>query len=291
MTARVIDGRAIARAIEARIATDAADLRKRIGRSPKLVAVIVGDDAASKIYVRRKSEAAQRVGIDADTRFLPATAATKDVAAVLDGLATDGTVDGILLQLPLPDGLDASSLTELIPPEKDVDAFHPRNVGATQLGQGKLQPCTPQGILEILDHENVKLEGVHVVIVNHSHVVGRPLAMLLLERNATVTICHKFTKDLAVETRRADVLVTATGVAGLIGPEHVKPGAVVIDVGIARDKEGAVRGDVRFDAVKEVAGAITPVPGGVGPLTVALLLRNVVTACRMRRAGADRAEA
>ena len=151
-------------------------------------------------------------------------------------------------------------------------------------------PCTPQGVLEILDHEKVKLEGADVVVVNHSHVVGRPLAMLLLERNATVTVCHKFTKDLAAITKRADVLITATGVLGLIGRDHVKPGAVVIDVGIARGEDGTVRGDVQFDAVKEVAGAITPVPGGVGPLTVALLLRNVVTACRLRHPGVVRAK-
>lgn len=282
MAARIIDGRAIAQRIEEALRPDVEEFLRNCGRAPGLAAVLVGDDEASHVYVRRKSEAAKRVGIDAHTHRLPSRSSESDVGHVLDRLAADDSVDGILLQLPLPSGLDADRLTAKVPPEKDVDCFHPQNVGRAAQGGATLLPCTPQGVLEILDHERVPLEGAEVCIVNHSNLVGRPLALLLLQRNATVTVCHKYTKNLADHTRRADVLVSATGVGGLIGRDHVKPGAVVIDVGIARAGDGGLAGDVRFDEVKDVAGAITPVPGGVGPLTVAMLLRNVVVAARAR---------
>lgn len=286
MSARTIDGTAIARAVEGRLKADVAAFGRSAGRPPSLAAVLVGDDAGSLVYLRRKSEAAQRLGIRSETHRLPATAQAADVRAKVSALGGDPEVDGILLQLPLPGHLPADELLSAIPPAKDVDGFHPHNLGAGAVGSRALLPCTPQGVLEILDHEKVKLEGAEVCIVNHSKVVGRPLALLLLARNATVTVCHKYTRDLAAHTRRADVLVTATGVPGLIGRDHVKPGAVVIDVGIARDPGGGVRGDVRFDEVREVAAAITPVPGGVGPLTVAMLMRNVVAAARARVRGA-----
>jgi methylenetetrahydrofolate dehydrogenase (NADP+)/methenyltetrahydrofolate cyclohydrolase len=282
MTARLLDGRALGRRVEETLAKDVAALRARLGRAPRLAAVLVGEDAASKVYLKRKSEAAQRVGIESSLQTLPANSTQAQVAAALDRLAADPAVDGILLQLPLPPGLDADRLMVRIPPSKDVDGFHPTNMGELSLGRDGLAPCTPRGILEILDDAKVALHGAEVCIVNHSHVVGRPLAMMLLHRNATVTVCHKFTKDLAAHTRRADVLITATGVAGLIGADHVKPGATVIDVGIARAKDGGITGDVRFEEVSAVAGQITPVPGGVGPMTVAMLMRNVVWAARKR---------
>jgi methylenetetrahydrofolate dehydrogenase (NADP+) / methenyltetrahydrofolate cyclohydrolase len=284
MGARIIDGKAIAKAVEGRLALGVQETTKALGRPPRLVVVLVGDDAGSQVYVKRKAEAASRLGIDSETKRLPATASQAEVAATLQALADDRRIDGILLQLPLPNGLDPDPLLRLIPPQKDVDGFHPTNVGGLAAGKGTLLPCTPQGVLEILDHEKIKLEGAEVCIVNHSNVVGKPLALLLLNRNASVDVCHKFTKDLGAHTRRADILITATGVAGLIGKDHIKRGATVIDVGIARAPDGSIRGDVRFDEAKEVAGAITPVPGGVGPLTVAMLMQNVLAAARGRLA-------
>lgn len=284
MVARRIDGRAHAKRIEDSLARIVHDEAPRRRATPNLVAVLVGDDAASAVYVKRKTEAAARTGIRTATKHLPASASQEEVRVVLSALAADRDVDGILLQLPLPPSLEAKELLDLIPPEKDVDCFHPVNVGAVALDRANLLPCTPAGVLELLLGEGVPLEGAEVVIVNHSHVVGRPLAELLFSRNATVTVCHKFTKDLASHTRRADVLITATGVPGLITRGHVKPGAVVIDVGIARSPQGGITGDVRFEEVSEVASAITPVPGGVGPMTVAMLMRNVVAAWRSRRA-------
>lgn len=282
MGARIIDGKAIAKAVEQRLLSQIAELKRTHGRPPHLAVVLVGEDPGSQVYVKRKSEAAERLGIEGKTHRLPSNATQQELGALLRKLGTDYNVDGILLQLPLPDHLDADPLLRLIPPEKDVDSFHPQNVGAVAIGQGALRPCTPQGVLEILDHEGIKLEGADICIVNHSNIVGKPLALLLINRNATVEVCHQFTRDLPSHTQRADILITATGVAGLIGKEHVKPGAVVIDVGIARAPDGSIRGDVRFDEVKEIAKAITPVPGGVGPLTVAMLMQNVVVAMRSR---------
>ena len=282
MGARIIDGKAIANAVEQRIVSQVAELKRTHGRAPHLAVVLVGDDPGSKVYVKRKSEAAERLGIEGKTHRLPSTTTQAELGELLQRLATDDHVDGILVQLPLPNHLHADPVLRLIPPEKDVDSFHPQNVGAVAIGQGSLRPCTPQGVLEILDHEKIPLEGADVCIVNHSNIVGKPLALLLINRNATVEVCHQYTRDLPSHTRRADILITATGVAGLIGREHVKPGAIVIDVGIARAADGSIRGDVRFDEVKEVAQAITPVPGGVGPLTVAMLMQNVVAAMRSR---------
>lgn len=282
MGARIIDGKAIAKAVEQRLVTQVAELKRTRGRGPHLAVVLVGDDPGSQVYVKRKSEAAERLGIEGKTHRLPTGTTQAELGDLLRRLADDDLVDGILLQLPLPTHLDADPLLRLIPPEKDVDSFHPQNVGAIATGQGALRPCTPQGVLEILDHEKIPLEGADVCIVNHSNIVGKPLALLLINRNATVEVCHQYTRDLASHTKRADILITATGVAGLIGREHVKAGAVVIDVGIARAADGSIRGDVRFEEVKEVAQAITPVPGGVGPLTVAMLMQNVVAAMRTR---------
>lgn len=281
MPGRRIDGGAIARRVEERVRAEVADLRRATAATAQLDAVLVGDDAASRIYVQRKEEACGRVGIATKTHRLPADTPADELRSLLDGLNRDPMVNGILVQLPLPGGLDAAPVVLALDPAKDIDCFHPENLGRALQGTGRLRPPTPQAVLTILDEERVPLEGADVVVVNHSNLVGRPLAALLLERNATVTVCHKYTRDLAAQTRRADVLVTATGVAGLITARHVKPGAVVVDVGIARDG-GKVRGDVQFDEVLAVAAALTPVPGGVGPLTVAMLLRNVVEAFRVQ---------
>jgi methylenetetrahydrofolate dehydrogenase (NADP+)/methenyltetrahydrofolate cyclohydrolase len=280
MPGRTIDGRVLAQRIEERLRADVAALAKK-NLPPQLDVVLVGDDTASEVYVRRKKEACARVGISVKVHHLAASTPQKELAMLLDALNVDPMVTGVLLQLPLPKRLDERPLLEAIHPAKDVDCFHPANVGRAAQGTGTLLPATPRAVLAILDEERVELEGAHVVIVNHSNLIGRPLAALLLQRNATVTVVHKYTKDLAAHTKRADVLVTATGVPGLITKAHVKPGAIVIDVGIARNGS-RVAGDVRFEDVAAVAGALTPVPGGVGPLTVAMLLSNVVAAYRLQ---------
>lgn len=283
MPGRRIDGRALAQRFESevRAAVDAARAPRR--PSPQLDIVVVGEDPASQIYVRRKEEACARVGIATKVHRLPASSTPDEVAKLLDALNLDPMVTGVLLQLPLPTGFEAGPLVAHIDPQKDVDGLHPESLGRVAEGMAPLAPATPQAVLAILDAEQVALKGVHVVIVNHSNLVGRPLALLLLQRDATVTVCHKFTRDLAFHTRQADVLVSATGVPGLITAKHVKPGAVVIDVGIARQGD-KIQGDVAFDEVAAVASALTPVPGGVGPMTVAMLLSNVMAAYDLQRA-------
>lgn len=281
MPGRSIDGRAHAARAEARVKAEVDALRRTGAPAPQLDVVLVGDDAASAIYVKRKGEACHRVGVAVKEHRLPASATTEEIAQVLRALNVDPMVTGILLQLPLPKGRDEARLLETIRPAKDVDCFHPENVGRAAQGTGRILPATPKAVMDILEAERVPLAGAHVVIVNHSNLIGRPLAALLLQRDATVTVCHKATRDLAAETRRADILIAATGVAGLITRDHVKPGAVVIDVGIARS-EGKVTGDVRFNEVLDIASAVTPVPGGVGPMTVATLLGNVLEAHRLQ---------
>jgi methylenetetrahydrofolate dehydrogenase (NADP+) / methenyltetrahydrofolate cyclohydrolase len=280
MPGRLLDGRALAQRVEERIRADVAALVRSGAPAPQLDVVLVGADPASRIYVRRKKEACQRVGVAVKEHALEASTSTEEIATLLEALNLDPMISGILLQLPLPPGRDERLLLETIRPSKDVDCFHPANVGRAAQGTGTLLPATPKAVIAILEDAQVPLKGAEVVIVNHSNLIGRPLAALLLQREATVTVCHKHTRDLAAHTRRADVLVSATGVPGLITKSHVKPGATVVDVGIAREGE-KVRGDVRED-VLEVAGALTPVPGGVGPMTVAMLLSNVVAAHRLR---------
>lgn len=284
MPGRTIDGRALAGRIEAAVARDVADAAKKTGRPPQLDAILVGQDEASAIYVRRKEEAARRAGIATKVHQLPAPTGADELGRMLDALGQDRMITGLLLQLPLPKALDPAVFFPRIHPLKDVDCFHPANVGRLLTATAPMPPATPAGVLEILDAERVPLAGADVVVVNHSALVGKPLAAMLLARDATVTVCHKHTRDLATHTRRADVLIAATGVPGLIRRQHVKPGAVVLDVGIARGEDGKVRGDVAFDEVLAVAGAVTPVPGGIGPMTVAMLLRNVVTAFRLQEA-------
>lgn len=255
-----------------------------LGFSPALATVLVGDDPASQVYVGGKRRDAGKVGISSAHFDLPATASQFEVEALVGALNADPEVDGILVQLPLPAGLDGEAVVEQIDPAKDVDGLHPFNLGRLVLGKPGLRPCTPSGVMRILDHYGIGLAGARAVVVGRSFLVGRPLAMMLSEKgvDATVSIAHSRSGDLAAVTREADVLVVAAGSARLIGADHVKPGATVIDVGVNRTDDGLV-GDVDFEAVSEVAGAVTPVPGGVGPMTRAMLLVNTVEAAVARR--------
>jgi methylenetetrahydrofolate dehydrogenase (NADP+)/methenyltetrahydrofolate cyclohydrolase len=281
MAATIIDGREVAARIRAEVAREAAALRERTGRTPGLATILVGEDPASAIYVANKRKASGEVGITDLHRHLPEQSRQEDVAAVIEECNRDQAVSAVLLQLPVPERLDGAALTAAIAPDKDVDGLTPVSAGRLMQGTPGLRPCTPLGVIELLDSYGVQLEGAEAVIVGRSNLVGKPLAFLLLERNATVTMCHSRTRDLEGVCARADVLVAAVGTAGLIGARHVKPGAAVIDVGINRTDSG-LRGDVDFDAVSARAGFVTPVPGGVGPMTIAMLLRNTVVAASMQ---------
>jgi methylenetetrahydrofolate dehydrogenase (NADP+)/methenyltetrahydrofolate cyclohydrolase len=280
MSATIIDGKEVAARVRADVARDVADLRERTGRVPGLATILVGEDPASEVYVRGKRKASAEAGIADHHQHLPADASQADAAAVIEECNRDPGVSGILLQLPVPKGLDGKALTAMISPEKDVDGLTHVSAGRLMQGAPGLRPCTPLGVIELFDAYSVALEGAEAVVVGRSDLVGKPVAFLLLERNATVTMCHSRTRDLAGVCSRADVLVAAIGRAEMIGPEYVKPGAAVIDVGINRTEDG-LKGDVQYEAVAERAGLITPVPGGVGPMTIAMLLRNTVTAARL----------
>lgn len=280
----VIDGRAVARAVRERTAAAVARFRGRHGFAPGLATVLVGDDPASEVYVRNKRAAATAAGIVDFHQHLPAPATAAEIALVLDHLAGDERVSGILLQLPLPSEVDTGALVDRIPPAKDVDGLTTLSQGLLARGRPGLRPCTPSGVLELLDAAEVPLSGAHAVVVGRSELVGRPMAKLLLGRDVTTTIAHSRTRDLPAITREADVLVAAAGVRGLITAKHVKPGAAVIDVGIHRTPDG-LAGDVRFGEVLGVARWVTPVPGGVGPMTIAMLLSNTVTAATMTAEG------
>lgn len=280
MAAKILDGRLVSRAVKEEVAIAVAAL----GYRPGLATVLVGDDPASSAYVRGKRRDAEEVGIRSIHHQLLADATQEQVEGLVDRLDQDPEVDGILVQLPLPARLDAQRVVEAIDPAKDVDGLHPHNLGLLVLDRPGLRPCTPSGILRLLDHYRIDTEGARVVIVGRSFLVGRPLAMMLSARgvDATVSVAHSRTADLADLTRGADILVAAAGSPGLIRAHHVSPGAVVVDVGINRTEAGLV-GDVDFESVAAVAGAITPVPGGVGPMTRAMLLVNTVEAARARR--------
>jgi len=278
VTARIIDGKAAAERVRERVAGEVAEL-VAAGIHPGLATVLVGDDPASAVYVGGKQRASEAVGIAGFDHRLPADASDDQVAALLDELNADGRVSGILLQLPLPGHLDGSALTARIDPDKDVDGLTPLNAGRLALGQEGLRPCTPLGVMELLAGEGVELGGAEAVVVGRSNLFGKPMAQLLLAANATVTLCHSRTRDLAAVCARAEVLIAAVGRARLLGADAVKPGSVVIDVGMNRLAEGLV-GDVDFEAARERAAAITPVPGGVGPMTIACLLENTVRAAR-----------
>lgn len=283
MTATILDGKVVAEAVLAEVAEDVESLAAR-GKSVGLATVLVGEDPASHVYVRNKRRTAERVGIISIHRELPATASQAEVERVIRALNDDPVVDGILLQLPLPDGLDGETAVEAISAAKDADGLHPTSLGRLVLDRPMLAPCTPSGVLRILDHYGIPTEGADVVVVGRSFLVGRPLAVLLgsKQRNATVTLAHSRTHDLPALCRRADILVAAIGRPKMITPEYVKPGATVVDVGINRTDDGLV-GDVDFDAVARVAGAITPVPGGVGKMTIAMLMANTVATARLRK--------
>lgn len=281
MTAQILDGKLVASAVKDEVASAVAEL----DYTPGLATVLVGDDPASHTYVRGKRRDAEQVGIRSFHHELPASISQDELESLIDGLNANRDVDGILVQLPLPGDLDSEAIVERIDPAKDVDGLHPFSLGLLVLGKRGLRPCTPSGILRILDHYGIGTTGARVVIVGRSFLVGRPLSLMLSERgvDATVTVAHSRTEDLASETLDADILVAAAGSPGLITADHVKPGAAVIDVGINRTDDGLV-GDVDFDGVVDAAGAVTPVPGGVGPMTRAMLLVNTLSAARARRA-------
>jgi len=274
---RIIDGKATALQVRAEVAVRVEALRAR-GVQPGLAVVLVGDDPGSQVYVRNKDRAASKAGIEARTIKLPADTGQAELLELVAELNADDSVHGLLVQMPLPDGIDAALVVQAVDPKKDVDGLHPLNVGALWRGEDGLVPCTPAGCVVLLDRYGIEIKGSRVVIVGRSQLVGKPLAALLLARHATVTICHSRTRDLAGVCREADILVAAVGRPRLVERDWVKPGAAVLDVGINRGDDGKLVGDVAFDEVREVAGAITPVPGGVGPMTIAMLLENTARA-------------
>jgi methylenetetrahydrofolate dehydrogenase (NADP+) / methenyltetrahydrofolate cyclohydrolase len=282
MKAKLIDGKAIAAAVRERVRTEVAEYADgHGGRTPGLATVLVGEDPASEIYVRNKHRACEEVGMRSLHHALPSTASEDELLALVARLNAEDEVDGILVQLPVPEQIDPEAVVAAIDPGKDVDGLTPTNAGLLASGAPGLVPCTPAGVMELLRHEGIELEGAEAVVVGRSNLVGRPVASLLLGANATVTICHSRTRDLAGVCSRADVLVAAVGSPRLLGAEAVKPGAAVIDVGMNRTADG-LAGDVDFEAVKDIAGAITPVPGGVGPMTIAMLLVNTLAAALAR---------
>jgi methylenetetrahydrofolate dehydrogenase (NADP+)/methenyltetrahydrofolate cyclohydrolase len=283
--AKILDGKALARLIQAEIAEEVAEFIENNGTVPCLAAILIGDNPASEVYVRNKRLACERSGIEGQLHRLPADASLEDLLKLVYKLNKCPEVNGILVQLPLPEHMDAGRVLQAVNPVKDIDAFHPENVGRLVQGQPRFLPCTPHGIQQLLVRNEVPIAGRHVVVVGRSDIVGKPLANMLVQRgsgaDATVTVCHSRTNDLASFTRQADILVAAVGRAKLITADMVKPGAVVIDVGMNRTDAGLV-GDVDFDGVSQVAGMITPVPGGVGPLTVTMLLHNTLSAARQQ---------
>lgn len=295
MTAQILDGKETARLLREELSVEVDKWRAGGGPQPTLAAVLVGDDPASQVYVRNKERACGQVGMASRLIRRPDTTSTTELLDVLYELNEDRQVNGILVQLPLPNGIDTQRVLDTVCPSKDVDAFCPENVGLLVQGRPRFLPCTPHGVVNLLARYNIELAGKHVVIVGRSEIVGKPLANMLVQRdigfgpkfaNATVTICHSQSTDLASLTRQADVLVAAVGRPLLIRADMVKPGAVVVDVGINRVDEKLV-GDVDFAAVSKIASFITPVPGGVGPLTIAMLLRNNFTACKLQQAVGD----
>jgi methylenetetrahydrofolate dehydrogenase (NADP+)/methenyltetrahydrofolate cyclohydrolase len=275
---QVIDGRAIAEAVKGEVASAVGRVRDAHGLAPGLATVLVGDDAASRVYVRTKERACGEVGIASFSHRLPASVSEAELLALLDRLNGQAEVHGILVQLPLPAGLDQARVLDRIHPSKDVDGLHPCNQGALLAGLDGLRPCTPLGVMRLIDATGLSLAGKRVVVLGRSVLVGKPVALMLLERHATVTLCHSRTADLPGEIGRAECVVSAMGRPRTVAAEWIRPGAVVIDVGISRLASGAICGDVDFDRARERAAFITPVPGGVGPMTVAMLLANTVQA-------------
>jgi len=281
---KIIDGKLIAERMRETIAADAAALTAR-GMTPGLAVVLVGEDPASRVYVSMKEKACAKAGIFSDEHKLSEQTSETELLRLIDDLNKDTRIDGILVQLPLPGHIDESKVLEAISPKKDVDGFHPYNVGRLVTGNPLFQPCTPYGIMKMLEQTGVDLRGKEVVVVGRSNIVGKPVALMCLAEHATVTICHSRTKDLAAQVRRGDVVIAAVGRPEMIKGDWIKPGAVVIDVGVNRVGEKKLVGDVEFEAAKERASAITPVPGGVGPMTITMLLYNTVESAKRRAAG------
>jgi methylenetetrahydrofolate dehydrogenase (NADP+)/methenyltetrahydrofolate cyclohydrolase len=280
--ARIIDGKAVAASVRAEVAEGVKAFVARHGRAPGLHVVLAGDDAASAVYVRNKEKAALEVGMAGRVHRLPVSVSEGELLALVEQLNADPAVDGILVQLPVPRGVRSAAVLENIDPAKDVDGFHAVNVGKLWSGLPALVPCTPNGVMRLIAETGTKLAGARAVVIGRSNIVGKPMAALLLAEHATVTLAHSKTRNLAELCSEADVLVAAVGRAKMVKRDWVKPGAVVIDVGMNRDELGKLCGDVDYADVEPVAGAITPVPGGVGPMTIALLLQNTLTAARLR---------
>ncbi|MCH5190244.1 MAG: bifunctional methylenetetrahydrofolate dehydrogenase/methenyltetrahydrofolate cyclohydrolase FolD [Oscillospiraceae bacterium] len=276
---QIIDGKAVSAAVRDRIKTETQNL-KNIGKETGLAVIIVGNDPASKVYVSNKKKGCEQVGINSYEYALPEETTTEELLELIEKLNKDTKVDGILCQLPLPRHIDEKTVINSIAPEKDVDAFHPVNTGHIMIGDHSFLPCTPAGIIEMLKYYNIQISGKECVVIGRSNIVGKPMAMLLLQNSGTVTICHSKTENLSDVTRRADILVAAVGKANFVTADMVKDGAVVIDVGMNRNEEGKLCGDVDFPNVKDKCSYITPVPGGVGPMTITMLLNNTLTASK-----------
>jgi methylenetetrahydrofolate dehydrogenase (NADP+)/methenyltetrahydrofolate cyclohydrolase len=276
--AQIIDGKAIAADIRQELAAKASAYEKKTGQKPCLAVIIVGDDPASQVYVRNKQKACEEIGFKSIVLRHPADEFEDNLINAIEGLNNNPEIHGILVQLPLPKHINEEKIISVINPKKDVDAFHPINVGKIMIGNYNFLPCTPAGVMELLKRSNIEVAGKDCVVVGRSNIVGKPMSMLLLQANGTVTTCHSRTKDLKEVCKRADILVTAIGKPKFITADYIKPGAVVIDVGINRNENGKLCGDVDFEAVEPIASAITPVPGGVGPMTIAMLMQNTLTA-------------
>ncbi|MBS6833184.1 MAG: bifunctional methylenetetrahydrofolate dehydrogenase/methenyltetrahydrofolate cyclohydrolase FolD [Clostridiales bacterium] len=277
--AKILSGKTVSARVKQELKIEAENLTKA-GTKPGLAVVIVGDDSASKVYVANKEKACAELGIYSEKYALSADTTEDELLNLIKKLNADDKIHGILVQLPLPKHLDDKTIINNILPSKDVDAFHPTNVGRIMIGDFDFVPCTPAGIMELIHESGVEVGGKECVVIGRSNIVGKPMSMLLLHENGTVTVCHSKTADLKAQTRRADILVAAVGIPKFVKADMVKPGAVVIDVGMDRDENGKLCGDVDFDEVEKVASAITPVPGGVGPMTIAMLMRNTITAAK-----------
>jgi methylenetetrahydrofolate dehydrogenase (NADP+)/methenyltetrahydrofolate cyclohydrolase len=279
MSAKIMDGKKISDEIRSEIRTEVEQMAKQ-GIRPGLAVILVGDDPASQVYVRNKAKACEQLGYHSEVVRLPAETSQEELMEKIAQFNADPAIHGILVQLPLPAHLDEKPVLDAISPEKDVDGFHPVNVGKMMIGEDALLPCTPAGVIEMMKRSGISIAGKHAVVIGRSNIVGKPMSMLLLREHATVTICHSRTPDLPDVTSRADILVAAVGRANMVKKDWVKPGAVVIDVGMNRLDSGKLAGDVDFEDVKDTAGWITPVPGGVGPMTITMLMANTLKACK-----------
>jgi len=282
VVAKILDGKQIAKEYRQRLKNQVNELKEH-GFTPKLSVILVGNDGASQSYVKSKKKAAEKIGMISEIVHLDESTSEEEVLSELNRLNNDDTVSGILVQVPLPKQVSEQKVLETINPNKDVDGFHPINIGKLYIDEQTFVPCTPLGIMEILKHADINLEGKNTVVIGRSHIVGQPVSKLLLQANATVTILHSRTKNMNAHLKQADVIVSAVGQPGLVTKENVKVGAVIIDVGNTPDENGKLKGDVAYDEVKEIASAITPVPGGVGPLTITMVLNNTLLAEKLRR--------